>query len=67
MESGVLKNNLLYIYAAADGSVQSVNMTQGAWGEQGAPALVMTNKGDLNLPRPFMGRIPSIMQKPGWP
>lgn len=49
MESGVLKNNLLYIYAAADGSVQSVNMTQGAWGEQGAPALVMTNKGDLGI------------------
>lgn len=31
-DSGALKNNLLYVYAAADGSVQSVNMTQGSWG-----------------------------------
>lgn len=58
MESGVLKNNLLYIYAAADGSVQSVNMTQGAWGEQGAPALVMTNKGDLEFTTTIYGTDP---------
>ncbi len=58
MESGVLKNNLLYIYAAADGSVQSVNMTQGAWGEQGAPALVMTNKGDLEFSTTIYGADP---------
>lgn len=33
--SGELKDNLLYVYAAADGSVQSVDMTQGAWGGTG--------------------------------
>ena len=62
--SGELKDNLLYVYAAADGSVQSVDMTQGAWGEQGAPALVMTNRGIWNLPPPFTGRTPSITPRP---
>lgn len=56
--SGELKDNLLYVYAAADGSVQSVNMTQGAWGEQGAPALVMTNKGDLEFATTIYGTDP---------
>lgn len=57
-DSGALKNNLLYIYAAADGSVQSVNMTQGSWGEQGAPALVMTNKGELEFSTTIYGADP---------
>ena len=56
--SGELKDNLLYVYAAADGSVQSVDMTQGAWGEQGAPALVMTNKGDLEFATTIYGTDP---------
>lgn len=56
--SGELKDNLLYVYAAADGSVQSVDMTQGAWGEQGAPALVMTNKGDLEFSTTIYGADP---------
>lgn len=62
--SGELKDNLLYVYAAADGSVQSVDMTQGAWGEQGAPALVMTNKGDLEFATTITGRTPSITPRP---
>ena len=57
-DSGALKNNLLYVYAAADGSVQSVNMTQGSWGEQGAPALVMTNKGELEFATTIYGADP---------
>ena len=56
--SGELKDNLLYVYAAADGSVQSVDMTQGAWGEQGAHALVMTNKGDLEFATTIYGTDP---------
>ena len=56
--SGELKDNLLYVYAAADGSVQSVDMTQGASGEQGAPALVMTNKGDLEFATTIYGTDP---------
>ena len=56
--SGELKDNLLYVYAAADGSVQSVDMTQGAWGEQGAPALVMTNKGELEFATTIYGADP---------
>ena len=56
--SGELKDTLLYVYAAADGSVQSVDMTQGAWGEQGAPALVMTNKGDLEFATTIYGTDP---------
>lgn len=56
--SGTLKNNLLYVHAAADGSVQSVNMTQGSWGEQGAPALVMTNKGELEFAATIYGADP---------
>lgn len=57
-DSGALKNNLLHVYAAADGSVQSVNMTQGSWGEQGAPALVMTNKGELEFTTTIYGADP---------
>lgn len=57
-DSGALKNNLLYVYAAADGSVQSVNMTQGSWGEQRAPALVMTNKGELEFATTIYGADP---------
>lgn len=57
-DSGALKNNLLYVYAAADGSVQSVNMTQGSWGEQGAPALIMTNKGELEFATTIYGADP---------
>ncbi len=56
--SGELKDNLLYVHAAADGSVQSVDMTQGAWGEQGAPALVMTNKGELEFATTIYGADP---------
>lgn len=33
-------------------------MTQGAWGEQGAPALVMTNKGDLEFTTTIYGTDP---------
>lgn len=57
-DSGALKDNLLHVYAAADGAVQSVNMTQGAWGEQGAPALVMTNKGELEFSTTIYGTDP---------
>lgn len=57
-DSGALKNNILHVYAAADGSVQSVNMTQGAWGEQGAPALIMTNKGELEFASTIYGTDP---------
>lgn len=57
-DSGVLKNNLLHVHAASDGSVQSVNMTQGSWGEQGAPALVMTNKGELEFAASIYGADP---------
>lgn len=57
-DSGALKNNLLHVYAAADGSVQSVNMTQGSWGEQGAPVLVMTNKGELEFTTTIYGADP---------
>ena len=57
-DSGALKNNILHVYAAADGSVQSVNMTQGAWGEQGAPALIMTNKGELEFASTIYGADP---------
>lgn len=57
-DSGALKNNFLHVYAAADGSVQSVNMTQGSWGEQGAPALVMTNKGELEFTTTIYGADP---------
>ena len=58
LDARALKNNLLYVYAAADGSVQSVNMTQGSWGEQGAPALVMTNKGELEFATTIYGADP---------
>lgn len=57
-DSGALKNNILHVCAAADGSVQSVNMTQGAWGEQGAPALIMTNKGELEFASTIYGTDP---------
>lgn len=56
--SGKLNRNLLEVRAAADGSVQSVDMTQGAWGEQGAPALVMTNRGDLEFSTTIYGADP---------
>lgn len=56
--SGEMKDNTLYVYAAADGSVQSVDMTQGAWGEQGAPALVMANKGELEFTTTIYGADP---------
>ena len=55
---GRMKDNVLYVRSAQDGSVQSVDMTQGAWGEQGAPALVMTGKGELEFAASIYGAAP---------
>lgn len=46
---GELVNNVLHVRADRDGSVQSVDINQGAWGEQGTPVLVLTNKGELEF------------------
>ncbi|MEG0025270.1 MAG: hypothetical protein RR719_08005 [Akkermansia sp.] len=46
---GELKGNVLYVCANRDGSVQSVGISRGAWGEQGSPVLVLTNKGQLEF------------------
>lgn len=48
-DSGILKNNRLEVYASTDGAVQSIDMTQGAWGEQGTSALIMVSKEELEF------------------
>lgn len=49
LEGAELKNGTLYVKADKDGSIQSVDMTRGAWGDQGATVLVLTNKGQLEF------------------
>ena len=49
LAGGELKEGTLYVKADKDGSVQSVDINRGAWGEQGATVLVLTNKGDLEF------------------
>lgn len=46
---GVLKNNKLEVFAASDGTVQSVSLAQGAWGEQGNIVLSVINKGEFEF------------------
>ncbi len=52
---GELIDGILHVRAIADGSVQSVDINQGAWGEQGAPALVLTRKGVLEFTTTIYG------------
>lgn len=49
LAGGELKEGTLFVKADRDGSVQSVDMTRGAWGDQGATVLVLTNKGELEF------------------
>ncbi len=52
---GELKDGILYVHAHADGAIQSVDMSQGSWGEQGVPALVMNKKGVLEFTTTIYG------------
>lgn len=60
---GELKDRILQIRAARDGSVQSIDLNQGAWGEQGKAALLMTNAGELEFAATVYGSVPMQHQK----
>lgn len=49
VSGGEMKGDTLYVQADRDGSVQSVDINQGAWGELGNPVLVLTHKGELEF------------------
>lgn len=49
------KNNKLIVPARYDGNIQSIDMNEGAWGEQGAPALTYIASGELEFKASIYG------------
>ena len=48
-QNGEFKNGALTVFASENATVQSLELNEGAWGEQGAAALTLTARGELEF------------------